>query len=452
MPALSHTLAGAITTILIAAALGPSARAERPAEQGSGASPTFDLSRLAAECALVEDEVGKAAPDGFRRERSLVMIGRSSAAEGEFRVSAAAYLMFLNEFGLRHEWADRVVPRLIDSLAPLRTETVDIILTERGPRYEPTWRAGHSAEAADLDQAAAVCEVIAAQSPDARKAGVLVKLGWIQRARGDWAAATGAWDRAAAVAPSTPTAIEALWLSAENCELLGQPVEAIERLEQLARHGGDDPRGATARQRIDRVQREMRRDETWLADPVSGFQREVGQAGAEVAASRYTETARWLGRNRRTSVLATLAEWASRQADWPVAVRVAAFGDLAEASLAAGTDEGRAGAVDALGGILAISEESSWIVSTTLRRSALLRDLGRAGEALSAIESAEERVRGPREWGIRLTPEKVRVLVALGDVAAARSLLSGLEERYADHTELAALRVLVGLDGAGEDR
>ncbi|MGD8454649.1 MAG: hypothetical protein PVJ57_22780 [Phycisphaerae bacterium] len=442
---MQRVMVGAIVTIAGAVALSASSSAQAPANASRGSSQTFDTSGFATECGIVETEVGGAALGRFTRAELLVMMGRSSAATGRFGVSAAAYLTFLNEFGLRHEWAERVSLRLIDSLAPLKLDVVDVMFSTDGPQFRPAWRMGYVPDTAQLEQAVTVCETLAAElEQEAARATVLLKLGWIQRARGDWDAATRAWDRAAVAAPrGSNQATQALSLAAENCEWLGHPTEAIARLEQIVQARGEDAMTPETRSRIERLRREAGRDEAWLADPVAGFQREGETNGAADPSARYVEAATWLKRRGQFPVLAKLAWWASREAKWPLSVQLSVLGDLADASLAGGTDEGRVVAAEAYASIIAASEEESWILPAAVRRSALLRVLHRPGDALSTIESTEQRLRNAEIWETTLVPEKVRVLLDLGDMEAARTLVDDFGVRHSDHPELPALRDLV---------
>ncbi len=220
----------ATTLWVVVVGLGVTGASSRADERrgAKGGELAIDLSTFAPQRAMVEAELAKDQSGRFTRADLLAMLGRSSAASGNFELSAAAYVLFLHEFGSEHPYSERIASLLIDSLAPLNLDTVDILHTPAGPRFEPTWRMGKAVSEQRLRQAVMACEYAAgiASSP-AGKAQALLRMGWIQRALNDWPAATAAWERCATEARGSRAASDALWFAAENCEFLGQPAEAV---------------------------------------------------------------------------------------------------------------------------------------------------------------------------------------------------------------------------------
>lgn len=100
--------------------------------------PTVIASTLQNECRKVAEDL--AGEESRPREDLLAMYGRSSAASGRFDLAAAAYAMFLEEFGTRHPYAERVAMRLADCLAPLDLDSIEIVHLPGGPEFHPRWR------------------------------------------------------------------------------------------------------------------------------------------------------------------------------------------------------------------------------------------------------------------------------------------------------------------------
>lgn len=150
----------------------------------------------------------------------------------------------------------------------------------------------------------------------------------------------------------------------------------------------------------------------------------------------------WLKQRGDKAALRVLAEWAAGQEGWPVQPRRAALNDLVDAALASGDAAGKAVAASALGTIAAISAEPPWVLQASVRRSALLRELGRAEHALSAIKGAEARVDGALGRDA-LVVEKIRVLCDLGEIDAAEAVLDSLAKEHVEHEALPALRELI---------
>lgn len=408
----------------------------------------IDLEAFAPQRAMVEAELAKDQSGRFPRADLLAMLGRSSAAGGNFELSAAAYLMFLHEFGSEHPYSEQITPRLIDSLAPLNLDTVDILHTQEGPRFEPAWRMGKAASEQRLRQAVTACEYAAniAKSP-ADKGQALLRMGWIQRALNDWPAATAAWERCATEAPGSPAASDALWLAAENQHWTGHPAEAAELLKRVLQDSAaGDARKAVARREIEALEAEARRDAAWLRDPVAGLQREIEQRRASRGPHEvYREVTTWLGQRGERAAQLSLARWGMAQNDWPLPARLAAHAEAADALLAGRPDDAaKSEAVAVLDALTKRAEDDSWLIPAAIRRSGLLRDLGKAGKATTMWTDVFKRMRDPETWEARVLPERIKVLIATGDRKAASHLFEELVGKYPDHPELGALRAVVG--------
>ncbi len=150
----------ATTLWVVVVGLGVTGASSRADERrgAKGGELAIDLSAFAPQRAMVETELAKDQSGRFTRADLLAMLGRSSAASGDFELSAAAYAIFLHEFGTEHPHSEQIASRLIDSLAPLNLDTVDILHTPAGPRFEPTWRMGKAVSEQRLRQAVMACE------------------------------------------------------------------------------------------------------------------------------------------------------------------------------------------------------------------------------------------------------------------------------------------------------
>lgn len=440
----------ATTLWVVVVGLGVTGASSRADERrgAKGGELAIDLSTFAPQRAMVETELAKDQSGRFTRADLLAMLGRSSAASGDFELSAAAYAMFLHEFGTEHPYSEQIASRLIDSLAPLNLDTVDILHTPAGPRFEPTWRMGKAVSEQRLRQAVTACEYAAgiASSP-AGKAQALLRMGWIQGALNDWPAATAAWERCATEACGSPAAVDALWLAAENQRWTGRPAEAAQVLRRVLQDSvATDAQKARARREIEALEAEARRDAAWLRDPVAGLQREIEQRRASRGPHEvYRDVMMWLGQRGERAAQLSLARWGMAQSDWPLPARLAAHADMADALLAGTPDEAaKAEAAAVLGALAELAVDDAWSIPAAIRRSSLLRDLGRAGEAASMWVGLSRRIHDPEVWEARVLPERIRVLSATGDRVEARRLFEELVGKHPDHPELGALRAVVG--------
>ncbi len=272
-------------------------------------------------------------------------------------------------------------------------------------------------------------------------------MGWIQRALNDWPAATAAWERCATEARGSPAAVDALWLAAENQRWTGRPAEAAEVLRRVLQDSvATDAQKARARREIEALEAEARRDAAWLRGPVAGLQREIEQRRASRGPHEvYRDVMMWLGQRGERAAQLSLARWGMAQSDWPLPARLAAHADTADALLAGTPDEAaKAEAAAVLGALAELAVDDAWLIPAAIRRSSLLRDLGRAGEAASMWVGLSRRIYDPEVWEARVLPERIRVLSATGDRVEARRLFEELVGKHPDHPELGALRAVVG--------
>lgn len=98
-----------------------------------------------------------------------------------------------------------------------------------------------------------------------------------------------------------------------------------------------------------------------------------------------------------------------------------------------------------LANMIELADEDSWLVPTTVRRSALLRELNRSTEAAELWRDVMKRMRDPQAWEARVLPERIRVAAESGTTAEARELFDKLTREYPDHPELSTLRSVVGV-------
>ncbi len=435
-----------VTLSVIGVLLCVSAVALRADEEGSpkAGGLAIDVGTFAGQRAMVEAELAKGQSGGFTRADLLAMLGRSSAASGDFELSAAAYVMFLDEFGSEHAYSQRIALRLIDSLAPLDLETIDIRHTPEGPRYEAAWRLGKAASEQRLRQAVLACEYAAGLTKmPADKGRAWLRMGWIQRALNDWPAATRAWQTCADVARGLPGAADALWLTVENQRWTGQYEAAVATVRRFMAEYPKDERGSSAGLLLDTLQAEARRARVKVADSVQALQAEIAERRSGRGAYQvFREVADWhLGRGERQAWL-EVTRWAVGQTDWSLPERVAASMDLTDALLGqpeVGVEH-KAEAARVLADVVRIAPDDSWRVRAALRRSKLLRELNRAAEALDMWRGLLPRLAQPDQWVAESRPERIRVHVAAGELTSAAALLDELTRDCPEHPELSDLR------------
>jgi len=102
------------------------------------AGAAVDLANFAVEVAVVERELAETTE--LTRADFLARYGRSAAASGRFDLAAAAYAMFLDEFGTQHPYSERIAVRFADCLFPFNYRQVDVVHTAAGPRLHPACR------------------------------------------------------------------------------------------------------------------------------------------------------------------------------------------------------------------------------------------------------------------------------------------------------------------------
>ncbi|MCP4592422.1 MAG: tetratricopeptide repeat protein [bacterium] len=427
----------------------PAAGPIAPAAASAGAD---DLSGFEDQCR--EIEAGLAGEESRPRENLLVMYGRASAASGRYDLAAAAYAMFLNEFGSEHPYSARVAMRLADCLTPFDLDHVTIVHEEGGPKFTPTWRMGFAPGSESLARAIDAYERAAELAEtDAGAGRALLRMGWVYRALGDWQASTETWDRCAAQTSGAKSAADALWLAAENLAWTGQPASAAGRLRELTAAYPGDSRSAGAESRVEEFEAESRRSAAWLADPVTSLQAEIkDRAGVRSANDVYTSVLTWLRREHHLAAQIAICRWACEQTDWPLERRLACHHDLVTALLdlpTAGAAE-RQEAADVLGRIVDLAPRDDWAIPAALRRSRLLSELGRFDLADRTLDGIAD-----HEVGVRYEPhilaERIRVLLDRGDIEQAAVAFDTLSEAYPEHkvtTELAPRFVDDNEDGA----
>jgi tetratricopeptide (TPR) repeat protein len=421
------------------------------AVQGENAAPSTkeglvaaaaDRTAFALEIPIVEQELAKAT--GFNRDDSLVMFGRSSAASGRFDLAAAAYAMFLNEFGIDHPNSERIASRLADCLFPFKYDQIDVLHSASGPRLEPAWRMGYSPRPEYLRQAVhafALAESLA-QNANAR-GSALLKLGWVHRVLGDWDASTAVWDRCASDAAPTKSAADALWLAAENLEWTNRPAEGAERLKRMAKEYPQDDRAAAAVERVEYLQAEARRSAEWLSDPVASLKAEM-QARASVRSPQeaYRSVVQWLQRRSERDALIAVSRWACDQDNWPVKERITCRYDLTDALLQKDDEGSRDEAVRQLQEIVELAPDDATAVHTAIRCCRILQGLERHDEAERMMEAIAERVKGSTQWEPVALTDLADMLVKRGETDRAVRVLNHLAASYPDYGVSERLEVL----------
>jgi tetratricopeptide (TPR) repeat protein len=392
-----------------------------------------DLSLFEAQCRRVDADLAE--EHGAPREDLLAKYGRTSASSGRFDVAAASYAMFLNEFGTDHPYSAQIAMRLGDCLAPLNLDYVDIVHTEDGPRFNPQWRMGFAPQVEWIRQAIAAYELAAELAEDDAAAGrALSRIGWLYRALGDWPAATAAWDRCADDVAGTTWAADALWLAAENLRWTGQPDAAGERLWRMAAEYADDARTANLDEHLGQLDVEAGRSPNWLAYPVASLQDEIeAQAGSRTPSEVYRSAVRWLRRKGEHGAIIAVSHWACGQDDWPVEAQIACRFHLVDALLLEPHEQARLEAVMWLGEIVDLASDDATAIPAAIRRYRLLEDLGRLDLADQAMDELTARVRGSPRWEPGVLTERIKSLLARGDLDRARAVLHTLTNSHPDY-------------------
>jgi len=397
------------------------------------AGDAFDLTNFAEEIAVVERSLGET--PGFRRADLLAMYGRSSAASGRFHLAAAAYAMFLDEFGTEHPYSERIAMRFADCLFPFKYDRIDVLHTASVPRLEPVWRMGYSPRPAHLRQAVHAYELAASVARNELRTGTaLLKLGWVHRVLGDWEASTRAWDRCADESPQTKSAADALWLAAENLEWTDRPTDAIERLARLARNYPEDARTSVVIERTEHLRADSGRSPEWMADPVASLKAEIGaRAGAHSPQEIYRSAVRWLQRRGERSALISVSRWACSQDHWSAKDRIACRFNLVDALLARTDRNASVEAIEWLREIVELAPDNETATHATLRCGRVLNELERYGEADAMMEAIAERVRGSRHQEPIVLSEFAAMLLSRGEMHKARDVLDQLATSHPDY-------------------
>ncbi len=393
-----------------------------------------NLAEFAEETAVVERELAETT--GFVRADLLARYGRSAAASGRFDLAAAAYAMFLDEFGTEHPYSERIAMRFADCLFPFNYRQIDVVHTVAGPRLHPAWRMEFSPQPGRLRQAVRVYELAASITSDRRtKGAALLKLGWVYRVLDDWEASTVAWDRCASEAAGTKSGADALWLAAENLAWTGQPAASSERLRRMAADYPKDARSASIALRIEHLEAEARRSPDWLAEPVASLQAEIkARSAARTPSEVYRSVVKWLGRRGERAAMIAVSRWAYTQGDWPVDARVACRFELVDALVASSVAAAdRREAAERLGEIVDLAPSDAVAVPAAIRRYRLLSELGQTDHADRVADEIAARVKGSRRWEPVVLTERIESLLERGDEDGAKAVFDALVESHPDY-------------------
>ena len=393
-----------------------------------------DLADLTLEVAVVERELAET--NGLTRADLLARYGRTAAAAGRFDLAAAAYAMFLDEFGTQHPYSERIAIRFADCLFPFNYRQVDVVHTATGPRLHPAWRMEFTPRPGRLRQAVRAYELAASIAGDSHAAGAaLLKLGWVHRVLDDWGASTEAWDRCANASAPTKMAADALWLAAENLAWTGRPTASADHLRRLAIEYARDGRVAAIAERIEHLEAEARRPSDWVIDPVSSLKTEIAaRSTARTRSEVYRSVVKWLGRRGDRTAMIAVSRWACTQDDWPVDARIACRNDLVDALLASSEIEAdRREAAERLGEIVDLAPDDAVAVPVAIRRYRLLNKMEQFGEADRVADEIAARVRGSRRWEPVVLTERIESLLERGEKDRAKTILDALVKSHPDY-------------------
>lgn len=398
---------------------------------------------LAAQCEQVNAALAREDQAQSSRQDLLVAYGRSSAASGQFELAAAAYAMFLDEFGIAHPYGPAVAERLATCLAPLDTSSAEVLHTPDGPRCRPMWLMDQPASDDRLRQAIGVYELLAEKAAQPEQRGkALFAQGWVHRALNQWAESTAAWDRCVAVSPDSAAAADASWLAIQNLTYTNEPAEAAERLRQFAAHLPDDPRARVARDQIESLEAESRRTAAWLVRPVESLEAEIAvRAPARQPYQVYTSVVHWLQHRHEHSALVEVCRWASQQTGWSQPEQIACRFDLAEALLRGAAKDASANkeVAGVLGEIAAMDGPVDSVAEAALRCARLLSEMGDHAAAATTLSDMAARCNENPQWEPNLLAELVPALARQGRQSEAQEALARLKRKYPAYEPLPTL-------------
>ena len=446
----AHSPSGNLPAPVPATAIRPSAeflparlRADDPPQPGTPDTPKLasevspwpqaaDTSSFGEERREIEAALATQKSDS--RDDLLAMYGRSSAASGRFNLGAAAYGMFLDEFGTEHVYSQQIAMRLADCLAPLDLDSIDVAHTPAGPQFHPQWRMGYSPRPEHLRQAVDAYELATELASDDYDRGQgLLRLGWVHRALDNWAASTEAWDRCAESSPDSRVAVQAGWLAAENLAWTEQPKVAAERWRRLASRCPDETCSRAALDRAESLEAESRRTTGWLTDPVTSLIAEIERrAGHQAPSEVYASVVHWLERQGQESALNDIRRWVSAQDDWPALWRIEAHNALVSDmfSQSADNEATRREAADRLRQVIELAPTDDWAVPAAIRLSHLLKEMDEYEQADHTLADIQARTEGAGKWTPLILSERIGLLLDRGDRAGARVLFETLASSY----------------------
>lgn len=422
-----------------------SARGTTSHQLRSGSRGSLSAADLAARIlADFPDQVGEIEA-AIAREKShsradlLAMYGRSSAASGQLDDAAAAFAMFLREFGIAHDYTPSIVMRLADCLAPLDENNTEIAHTDGGPAFSTMWRFDYQPTPERLHHAVDTYEVAAQLTVDKIYVGrALLKMGWVHRALQDWESSTGAWQCCADSASGTQMGADGLWLAAENLRLMNNPAAAAQLLLRMVSNYPQDARTEAATERAEVLVVEATREARRLDDPVALLQEEIeSYSDARSADQVYRSVTGWLRRKGRDQELIAVSRWACDQTDWDDATQIRACYDLVDTLTrpTVRTGDTRAEAAEVLERIMSLTGEGDWLIPAAIRRSRLLSELARFPEADAVLHEIEPIVGNSQRWEPQLLVEMIRSKLDRGDPRGAKAHYETLSRSYPEDAE-----------------
>ena len=420
----------------------PSAGQNGRMEERSGLSRAVDLGSFRQEVEVIEAEI--AIDNGFERSERLLAIGGSAAASGLFDTAAAAFAMFLSEFGMDDPNSENVAVHLGDSLFPFKYDEINVVHGSSGPRLDPVWRMGYTPRPEHLQQALDAMELAGSLAHDQyTKGSALLKLGWVHRVLGDWEASTAAWDRCAKDAAPAKPAADAVWLAVENLEWTNRPAEAAERLKRMIQASPNDARTTAIEEHIERLEAEVSRSPEWLVNPIASLQLEMqARSGVRSPQEVYRSVVRWLQRREERKALIAVSRWACDQDNWPVMDRVTCRFDLTGALLQGGDAESQQEAVRRFQEIIDFAPNDGMVVYATIQGCRILSELQRFDEAEQMAAAIAARVEDPIQAEPVVLADFAESLLKRGEKQRALRALDKLKTAYPDYGVSESLEAL----------
>ncbi|MHC4444376.1 MAG: tetratricopeptide repeat protein [Planctomycetota bacterium] len=410
----------------------------------------IDTSLWPAECKQIKHDLKD--KDNSTRAEALLSYTRKKAGSGHRKMAAAAYAIFLNEYGVtKHPETERVSRSLGDYLAPIDTDSYSFNRSNKGLVFQTQWSRGTKPAELQLHQAIKSYELNASITTKSQNKGyALNRIAWLYRVIGDWEASTAAWDRCAREAPRTGVGQQALWHAAKNLTVTGKTAEAAKRYRIIASRTSELRRVKVALEYAEELEAKARRStERWLKNPVASLKEEIEERSEKRSDYQvYNSVMKWLEDMGKREAMIEIARWARDNSDdWPTKNKISCRFKLA--ALQQESPEARDGelseAAEALNEVLSIAKQPHTYVNAAVVAARLYSKLGQHEQARTILDGAEEFAKKASQTGHLVFIEKICVLYRQGDLDGAKAAYQAFSQSYPGYKVDKSLKKLIGV-------